>query len=177
MDTKRIIFLFLSTISLVSPFVSPFVFTTFISNDIGAYIFLPIVFYLLYIAIHLFGSIVINALIGNELPEIDEYCTFLVGVLLFRQKRIYYSDLGYFYMFIKGDSVSIWEQGFFNSRKLFKVYYNGNLDNLKNQIKSDLEMVYKKELEEKRRIETLKDWNGNIDKKSERDDKLNKILN
>lgn len=80
-------------------------------------------------------------------------------------------------MFINGDSVSIWKQGFFVSREVFKVYYDGNLDNLKNQIKSDLEMVYKKELEEKRRIKNLKDWNGNIDKKSERDDKLNKILN
>lgn len=172
MDIKRIIFLFLSTIAIFLPFV----FTTFISYDLAAYIFLPIIIYLFYIIIHLFGSL-ISALTGNELPDFDKYCTILLGVLLFRQKRIYYSDLGYFYISIKSNSVSVWKQGLFISRELFKVYYDGNLDNLKDKIKYDLEKIYKKELEEKRRIKTLKDWNGNIDKKSDRDDKLNKILN
>lgn len=173
MDIKRIIFLFLSTIA----FILPFVFTTFIFNDIAAYIFLPIVFYLFYIVFHLFGSLIINTLTGDPLPDFDEYCIFLLGVLLFRQKRIYYSDLGYFYISIKVNSVSVWKQGLLSSRELFKVYYDGNLDDLKDKIKYDLEKIYKKELEEKRRIKTLKDWNGNIDKKSDRDDKLNKILN
>lgn len=169
MDIKRKIFLILSTIA----FILPFVFSLFLRN-IGAIIFLPILSYLIYIVCHLVSTLIKTTYTQNDLDFYD-YCIFLLGVLLFRQKRIYYSDLGYFYLSGKND-LTIWKQGFFSSEKLFNVYYDGNLDDLRNQIKSDLEKIYKKELEEKRRFKTLKDWNGCVDKKSERDDKLNKIL-
>jgi hypothetical protein len=178
MDIKRNIFLILSTIAFILPFV-----VTSLSDksfrqieiELGflAYIFVPIIFYLCYLLVHLFGTLIIGS--SNYNRELDDDCIFLLGVLLFRQKRIYYSDLGYFYLSGK-ETITIWKQGFFSSKKLFDVHYNGNLDNLRTQIKSDLEKIYKKELEEKRRFKTLKDWNGCIDKQSERDDILNKIL-
>lgn len=171
MDIKRNIFLILSTIALILPFVvTSLSDKSFRQIDLGffAYIFVPIIFYLFYLLVHLFVT-----LIHDNFP--DGRCLFLLGVLLFRQKRIYYSDLGYFYLSGK-ETITIWKQGFFSSKNLFDVHYNGNLDNLRIQIKSELEEIYKKELEEKRRFKTLKDWNGCIDKQSERDDKLNRIL-
>ena len=123
-------------------------------------------------------SIFIWVLISEKsLPDIDGVCFFLLGILLFNQKRIYYSDLGFFYMSGKSNRLTIWKQGFFHSEKLFEVHYGGDIEYIRTQIKSELEKIFQDEIFENQRRKTLKDWNGCIDKKSERDDKLNKILN
>jgi hypothetical protein len=124
----------------------------------------------------MFGNLLSSLFRDYDIPDIDEYCSFLLGIFLFGQKRIYYSDLGYFYMSGKS-TLSIWKQGIFFSKRLFKVHYVGDIEYTRNKIKSELEKIYSRELEENRRRKLLKDWNGYIDKKSERDDKLDKILN
>jgi hypothetical protein len=125
MDIKRNIFLILSTIAFISPFVvTSLSDKSFRQIELGflAYIFVPIIFYLCYLLVHLFGNLIIGSS-NNYNRELDDDCIFLLGVLIFRQKRIYYSDLGYFYLSGKND-LTIWKQGFFSSEKLFNVYYD-----------------------------------------------------
>ena len=170
MDIRRIFFVILSIISITSMAIISFKIDGFITLLIG--IFFYILFFTL---VHLLSAIYI-AWRDDCFPDVDGLCLFMIGFLLFGQKRIYYSDLGYFYM--SGRSkLSIWKQGFFSSEKLFSVNYHGDIEDTRNQIKSELEKIYHRELEQNRKRKLLKDWNGYIDLKSERDDKLNKILN
>ena len=66
------------------------------------------------------------------------------------------------------------------SHFLFHVYFNGDVNRLRSDIKKHLDDIYSKELREKRHNKELKDnlkkWDGYIDIKSKRDDKLDKLL-
>lgn len=175
MDLKRKIFILLSLVALIVPFPVTYFYPL---NNLGfaAYFLVPILFYLFYVLIQMI--IFIYALAsesGIRTPDVDEYCSFLLGTLLFNQKRIYYSDLGYFYMSGKS-RLTIWKQGYFVSHKLFHVYYGGDIEAVRQAIKVELETRFQRELEENQRRKLLKDWNGNLDKKSDRDDKLNQLL-
>lgn len=174
MDFKRNIFILLSTMAFILPF--PIAFFS-LSDDLHllSYILMPLLFYCFYLLIQMM-SIILSFPFRSDIPDIDEYCSFLLGILLFDQKRIYYSDLGYFYMSGKSDTLTIWKQGFFVSKKLFKVHYGGNIDDIRNTIKSELEKIYQREIFEIQKRKELKEWNGCVDKKSERDDKLNQLL-
>ena len=174
MDFKRKIFILLSLVALIAPF--PLVYF-YPLNNLGfvAYFLVLILFYLFYVLIQMISVFIYAVTSESGLPDIDEYCSFLLGTLLFNQKRIYYSDLGYFYMSGKS-KLTIWKQGYFVSHRLFNVYYGGDIEAVRQEIKSELERIFERELEENQRRKLLKDWNGYIDKKSERDDKLNQIL-
>ncbi len=174
MDFKRNIFIILSVMALILPL--PIVF--FFPPDglrLSGHILVPLLFYCFYVLIQLIGTLISAPFRDYDMPDIDEYCSFLLGTLLFNQKRIYYSDLGYFYMSGKS-KLTIWKQGYFVSHRLFNVYYGGDIEAVRQEIKSELERIFERELEENQRRKLLKDWNGYIDKKSERDDKLNQIL-
>jgi hypothetical protein len=171
MDFKRKIFILLSLIALIAPFPVTYFYPL---NNLGFsdYFLVPILFYLCYVLIQII-SVLIYSLSESGPTNIDEYCSFLFGTLLLNQKRIYYSDLGY----LSGKSkLTIWKQGYFTSHKLFDVYYGGDIDHVRQQIKLELERIFQEELEENQRRKILKDWNGYIDKKFERDDKLNQLL-
>ena len=174
MDFKRKIFILLSLVALIVPF--PL--TYFYPPDnlgLSAYFLVPVLFYLCYCLIQMVSLFIYALTSESGLPDVDEYCSFLFGTLLFNQKRIYYSDLGYFYMSGKS-SLTIWKQGYFVSHKLFSVYYGGDIESVRQEIKVELERIFQRELEENQKRKSLKDWNGYIDKKSERDDKLNQLL-
>jgi hypothetical protein len=174
MDFKRKIYILLSLVALIAPF--PLVYFYSLNNlGFAAYFLVPILFYLFYVLIQMISVFIYAVTSESGLPDIDEYCSFLLGTLLFNQKRIYYSDLGYFYMSGKS-KLTIWKQGYFVSHRLFNVYYGGDIEAVRQEIKSELERIFERELEENQRRKLLKDWNGYIDKKSERDDKLNQIL-
>ena len=174
MDFKRKIFILLSLVALIAPFTLVYFYPL---NNLGfaAYFLVTILFYLFYVLIQMIGVFIYAVTSESGLPDIDEYCSFLLGTLLLNQKRIYYSDLGYFYMSGKS-KLTIWKQGYFVSHRLFNVYYGGDIEAVRQEIKSELERIFERELEENQRRKLLKDWNGYIDKKSERDDKLNQIL-
>ena len=57
------------------------------------------------------------------------------------------------------------------------VWYNGDLESMKNEIKDILESHYKEDIKAKQKINELKNWSGNLDIQSERDYKIKKILN
>lgn len=116
-------------------------------------------------------------MLAEKVDEPIDIITTLHGYLTLRSKKIYYSDLGYFWTIKIKDKIIIYEQNLFYMKKIFSVYLgNGNIDELKKRIKDGLEEYYKEALFEKRKKESYKNWDGYIDKKSQRDDKLNKLL-
>jgi len=174
MDFKRKIFILLSLVALIVPF--PLVYFYPPDNlGLSAYFLVPVLFYLCYGLIQMVSVFIYALTSESGLPDVDEYCSFLLGTILLNQKRIYYSDLGYFYMSGKS-RLTIWKQGYFVSHKLFDVYYGGDIEAVRQEIKVRLEKIFESELQENQRRKRLKDWNGNLDKKSERDDKLNQLL-
>jgi hypothetical protein len=100
----------------------------------------------------------------------------IMGLLTINFKRVYYSELGYFYIKIKNDEVEIYEQNILYIRNIFDVTYNGDIDKLKSDIEKRLNNYYRDRMEKNKKKEAIKNWTGNIDIKSERDDKLNKLL-
>jgi hypothetical protein len=170
MDIKRIFFITSSFLFLMLPVLIGSLYTPLLASIFTSFLFS----FLFYILFHMLG-ITYFILIKPEVFDIFDYCFPFFGILLLNQKRIYYSDLGYFYL-SGTKTLTIWEQNFFYSKKLGYIWYNGDVDKLRTEIKSKLDTIYEKELEELKKKKSLKDWNGYIDKKSERDDKLNKIL-
>jgi hypothetical protein len=109
--------------------------------------------------------------------DMDTFCLFTIGFLTFGgRKRIYYSELGYFYMRKYKDKLVISKQSYFYSKKLFSINISDDLESIKKQIKLELELIYKAELEEKRKSDIIKNWDGYIDLVSKRDDTINRII-
>jgi hypothetical protein len=75
-----------------------------------------------------------------------------------------------------GSMVSIHKQGIFMSHKLFEIYYNDDVEELRSSIKAHLDSIYREKLEKKKIKDRLKQWDGYIDTTSKRDDKLNQLL-
>ena len=97
------------------------------------------------------------------------------GFITFRWKKIYYSELGYFWTIKIKDSVYVYKQHSLYLKKLFDTSFYGDIELLRARIKKELEEIYAVELTKKRIQDTYKNWNGYIDLKSERDGKLNDL--
>lgn len=162
----------------------PFIFNFFLGNEIEGYILVPILFYLIYIVLHL-GTLIVMSAFSDRVPDFTDYHFIFTGLLTIRYKRIYYSELGYFYLsdfdsasdFIDVRTMEIYEQGFLHMKKVTNVAYDGDLESLKRNIKSKLQDHYKEQIKRQKRKAEIDNWSGCVDKQSERDDKLNKILN
>lgn len=96
------------------------------------------------------------------------------GYILFKMKRIYYANLGYFWTLKLKDTVFIFQQKPLYLKEVAEVEYD-NLEKLKSDIESELKFTFRLELEEKERINEYKKWDGYLDKKSARDGKLKDI--
>ncbi len=170
MDNKRIVYITLSILFLcANPIASILIYNT---------ITIPgLIFGILVQTIIILLSQLVAMWFSNAYsPSIDENCTFLAGIITLNRKRIYYSDLGYFYTRMSGDNIIVSKQGFFNSKKLFEVGFYGDIESLRFRIKENLDNIYSSEVEINRRKKSFNDWNGSIDKASDRDQKLNQIL-
>jgi hypothetical protein len=134
--------------------------------------------YLIYLVISLI-ALVIDGLVTSDFKDPDGLVPFMLFFFFIKDKRIYYSDLGYFYIRPNnnGDKVYLYKQGYFFYSKIGSVYYNGNTESLSKEIKSELDTIYKKELERIRVKKSIKDWDGYLDLPSKRDDKLNQLIN
>jgi hypothetical protein len=66
------------------------------------------------------------------------------------------------------------------SHFLFSVNFGGDVDGLRIAIKNHLDDIYHRELEQMRNKKELKNslkkWDGYVDKQSKRDDRLNQLL-
>ncbi len=97
------------------------------------------------------------------------------GLFTIGFKKIYYSDLGYFWCFKKGNSITIYEQKLFTLIKITKVDYYGDIESLRKGIKREIESIYEIKLRDKNINDKFKNWDGYVDTQSKRDDKLDKL--
>lgn len=168
----RKIYLIISTLILVGSFSIPIYFTGGAGFPVG------LVFYSIYALMTLvvtFISMYRGITPGNP----GDVITPPFGFLTFGFKRVYYSDLGYFWIRKSGRKVYLYEQNLFVMYKIGEVYWDGNIEHLKLEIKKELEEIYKVQLSLKRKRDLDKklwsEWDGSVDKKSERDNKLNEL--
>jgi hypothetical protein len=133
--------------------------------------------YLIYLVISII-SLVINGLVTSDFKDPDGLVPFMFFFFFIKNKRIYYSDLGYFYIRPNnnGDKVYLYKQGYLFYSKIGSVYYKRNTESLSKEIKSELDKIYKKELERIIVKKAIKDWDGYLDLPSKRDDKLNQLI-
>ena len=171
---NRLIYITLGLISLLAP---PILFITDIATD---KVFLS---YIGYVMISIFW-VMLDGIIRYGSPQNPgEFIPFFFMPFTLNRKKIHYSSLKNIYVSnIVSEALcraKVYKQGPLASEFLFEVYY-GDLNTLKSNIKSELDIIYQKEIEKNNRIKEvktfLKDWNGYVDKESERDNKLNDIL-
>jgi len=168
--TKRIFYLTLMWLWNIM-----FLSTTFyLSTDIES----VTIFFTVMIAFVLFFYLISLVIFGVRDVDVDPdtYCYFFIGFLTLFRKKIYYSDLGYFWIRQSGNLIIVSKQSWFFTKALFTVYNNGDIESIKNSIKKKLEDIYKEELEEKRKKKLIQGWDGYIDIVSKRDDIINKII-
>ena len=169
----RKIYLIISTLTLVGSFAIPIYFTG------GSGFPLGIILYCLYALMTLVVSF-ISMYRGITTGNPGDAITSPFGFLTFGFKRVYYSDLGHFWIRKSGSGqVYLYEQKLFVMYKIGEVYWDGNIEHLKLEIKKELEEIYKVQLSLKRKRDLDKklwsEWDGSVDKKSERDNKLNEL--
>jgi hypothetical protein len=136
--------------------------------------------YMVYLLVSMAMVLIWGFVSKGSLPDVGDDIPPFFWFLALGRKRVYYSDLGYFYVSIKGDYVSVHKQGLIMSHYLFKVWYGGDIELLRDSIKSELDSLYAKELMESRskklKKDNLRSWDGYIDIVSKRDDKLKDLL-
>ena len=148
------------------------------STPIGATIGFTLLLLLVEVAITLISTVIgviSNLINSNNISSPSDLITPPFGLLTLGFKKIYYSDLGYFWCYKRGNSVTIYEQKLLCVIRICKVDYYGDIESLRNRIKGEIESIYEVKLREKHNSNNFKNWDGYIDKKSERDDKLEKL--
>jgi hypothetical protein len=106
------------------------------------------------------------------------------GFISLKLKKIFFDDIDdEILVFIKNYDVSsdrlrisIWKQNLFYVKKLGQCYSDRDINEIKNKIKGKLEILYKEEINKNRIDNLIKNWNGCLDQRSERNRKLSKIL-
>jgi len=168
----RFLYLTISTLILVGSFAIPIYFSGGVGFPFGLTI------YCIYALLSLVVSF-ISWHRGITEGDVGDAITFPFGFLTFGFKRIYYSDLGYFWIRKSDRKVHLYEQKLFVMYKIGEAFWGNDVESLKSQIKKELEEIYKEKLEQKRQKDwekkIWKEWDGAVDKKSERDNKLNEL--
>ena len=176
---KRKIYLILNVLIFIGTIYLANLMARDTSTPIGATIGFSILLLLVGVVIGLLATIIAamtdminsNSFSGSPLDILTPpFGLFTIGF-----KKIYYSDLGYFWCYKKGNSITIYEQKLFALIKISKVDYYGDIESLRNRIKREIESIYEIKLRDKNISDKFKNWDGYIDKKSERDDKLEKL--
>lgn len=114
-------------------------------------------------------------MIVDKIEQPSDLITANIGYLAFRFKRIYYSELGYFWSFKFKDKIYVYKQGYFHLILLFSVDFSDNITSVAAEVKRNLEYHLKEDIRKKKVNDTYKNWNGFVDVQSERDGKLNDI--
>ena len=176
MDIKRRVFLLLTIIFNLSLLLIPiYSLDINIEHYIAAYICIFILTFMLNVFLSLITIILYEISIKEE-GDTGSYVPFTLGFLTFSRKRIYYSELGYFYIRKYKNKLVIHKQNYFSTKELFSINVSDDLESIKQEIKNKLENIYRKELEEKRKSDVIKNWDGYIDLVSKRDDTINQII-
>lgn len=174
---KRYIYNTLGILSFIVPLII-LIDTKFTNGKVWGIIGAMVIIYLVYALISLILMLV-YAITGGDFKEPDGFVLFTFFFFFLKNKRIYYSDLGYFYIRAnrKGDQVRVYKQGYFFYDKLFEVHHGKDIETLSIDIKCRLDYMYKEELERIKVKKAIKDWDGYLDLPSKRDDKIDQLLN
>lgn len=169
----RFLYLTISTLILVGSFAIPAYFAGAVAIPLGLILYC---FYVLITLVVTFISLHRGTTEGN----VGDVIISPFGFLTFGFKRVYYSDLGHFWIRKSSSGqVNLYEQKLFAMYKIGEAFWGNDIESLKSQIKRELEEVYKEKLEQKRQRDLekkiWKEWDGAVDKKSERDNKLNEL--
>jgi hypothetical protein len=173
---KRFIYILLGIISTITP-----ILISINDNKLAIEVLLiAMSTYLGYLVVSIFWVLFYGMIKDGEPPNPTWNISFFFWPFALGRKRVYYSDLGYFYISFKNGEVNVYKQTPLMSHFLFNVSFGGDVDGLRVAIKNHLDDIYHRELEQirnKRELKnSLKKWDGYIDLKSKRDDKLNQIL-
>jgi len=184
---KRKIYLTISTILALSPFITA---ALIISNsiDIPSTISILVSILILFILLTLYFLLfmVSEVIISNIAKvNISDVWGPTLGLYTINVKKAFHSELGEFYLkakFSNNDAkILVYEQKYFYMIEKFEMKYDGDIDSFKNRLKMRLEDTYRSELREINKRKELKNkwknWSGAVDKQSEREMKLNSILN
>lgn len=173
---RRFIFLLLGVLSTILPTII----LIMMGRSVGDIILLTMTIYLVYVLISIVMVLTWGFISNGDLPDPGYDIPFFFWFLTLGRKKVYYSDLGYFYVSIKGNNVSVHKQGLVLSHYLFEVSYDGDIESLRLSIKKELDFLYEEELRKTRHKKFKKDkldlWDGYIDIVSKRDDKISKLL-
>jgi hypothetical protein len=170
---KRKIYLLLTIILQFSLFLFCYKFPIANELTIGSFIATFVLStVILALAQMLFGLILT---ITESIDQPTDIITPNVGFLTFKFKRIYYSELGYFWTLKIKDKIYVYKQGYFYLSLLFYVNIDDNINKTMNDIKTELDYIFREEIKIKKINDVYKDWNGFLDTQSERDGKLNDI--
>ena len=178
---KRKIYLTISTILALSPFITALM----ISNSIvpiWVSIFILFILLTLYFLIFMVSEVIISNITKSNISDVWGPT---LGLLTINVKKAFHSELGEFYLKAKFSSndakILVYEQKYFYMIEKFEMKYDGDIDSFKNRLKMRLEDTYRSELKEINKQKELKNkwknWSGAVDKQSEREMKLNSILN
>lgn len=166
--TKRKIFLILSVITGISNFLIPYLIAESLPGLSGRptfiYVFLLVLIFVIIILIFI-G-------IGQYLK-----CFWWIDNLTTKQKKVYHSDLGYFYIEydIKREKTTLYEQKIFTQVKISEI---GSIDPeyISKRIKTILDNKYKEKLEEEHKKKKMETWDGFLDIQGKRDQKIDQII-
>jgi hypothetical protein len=168
--TKRKIFLILSVITGISNFLIPYllVFKIMIPASItDPPLFISMVLYFLFVI----AVVLIFTIFGKSL----KFFHWLDN--LKKLKKVYHSDLGYFYIEydIKGEKTTLYEQKIFTQVKISEI---GSIDPeyISKRIKSDLDDRYQSKLEAEQKRKKIENWDGFLDIQGKRDQKIDQII-
>jgi len=143
------------------------------SNFISAFISSRIIIGICFFVVQILINIILMA--HESIDQPIDILTPNIGLFTLKFKRIYYSKLGYFWTIKIKDKIHVFQQNYFYLKRLFYVNNSDNINVITNNIKSELDYRLQKEIENKKFNDTYKNWNGFLDKQSERDGKLNDI--
>lgn len=109
-----------------------------------------------------------------ELNNVNLFC----GILFLKTTKYIKTDYGRFYLLFKADEnrVLLMRDRFFYLENINNISYYGNLEELKSWVKKQIEAKTAVKRSKNELVNSIKSWNGCLDKKSERDHKLNEIL-
>ena len=137
---KRFIFILLGIVTSLLPLIVSIMY----NKSLGDIIFITIVTYLVYVLVSMICTLIYTLVKRKDLPEVENtiISTFYFWFLTLKRKKVYYSDLGYFYVSIKDQNVYVYKQGYFMSHYLFEVWYDGDIELLRVEIKSQLDSLF-----------------------------------
>ena len=73
--------------------------------------------------------------------------------------------------------VHVHDQGYLICKNLFYVHYNEDTEVMSADIKNKLDCYFKDDDRRRKKKNNFKNWNGYLDKRSQREGKINQLLN